>query len=69
MKTYTRIFFILTIVSLIGGLFGKTPLGEPATHQLYVSAFCAVLTLGFGIDRLNFKWLKQENHGIKRDDV
>lgn len=58
MKTYTRIFFILTVISLIGGLFGKTPMGEPATHQLYVSAFCAVLTLGFGIEYLRFKMAK-----------
>ncbi|MBO4960585.1 hypothetical protein [Butyricimonas sp.] len=47
MKTYTRLFFILTIISLTGGLFGKTPLDEPATHQLYVSGFCWFLTLLF----------------------
>jgi len=59
MKTYTRIFFILTVVSLIGGLFGKTPMGEPATHQLYVSAFCAVLTLGFGIEYLRIRKVRR----------
>lgn len=59
MKTYTRIFFILTIVSLLGGLFGKTPLGDPATHQLYVSAFCAVLTLGFGIEYLRTRKVRR----------
>lgn len=59
MKTYTRLFFLLTVVSLIGGLFGKTHTGEPATHQLYVSAFCAVLTLGFGIEYLRTRKVRR----------
>lgn len=59
MKTYTTLFFILTIVSLLGGLFGKTPLGDPATHQLYVSAFCAVLTLAFGIEYLRTRKVRR----------
>lgn len=59
MKTYTRIFFILTVVSLIGGLFGKTPMGEPATHQLYVAIFCGVLTLGFGIEYLRTRKVRR----------
>lgn len=59
MKTYTTLFFILTVLSLIGGLFGKTPLGEPATHQLYVSAFCAVLTVAFGIEYLKTRKVRR----------
>ncbi len=47
MKTHIILFSILTIASLIGGLFGTTPLGDPATHQLYVSGFCLFLTLLF----------------------
>lgn len=59
MKTYTRIFFILTLVSLTGGLFGKTPCGEPATHQLYVAIFCGVLTVVFGIEHLRTRKVKR----------
>ena len=47
MKTHITIFFTLSLVSLFGGLFGTTPLDEPATHQLYVSVFCWFLTLLF----------------------
>lgn len=47
MKTHITLFFTLSLVSLFGGLFGTTPLDEPATHQLYVSVFCWFLTLLF----------------------
>lgn len=47
MKTHIILFFTLSLVSLFGGLFGTTPNGDPATHQLYVSVVCWFLTLLF----------------------
>lgn len=59
MKTYTILFGILTVVSLIGGLFCKTPFGEPATHQLHVAMFCGVLTVAFGIEHLRTRKVRR----------
>lgn len=48
MKTLIIILGILALATLIGGLFFETPNGEPATHQLYVSAFCWIMVVLLG---------------------
>lgn len=49
------LFLILALLTGLSGLFGKTPLGEPATHHLVVSAFCFFLTLVFWREHLKVK--------------
>ena len=51
MKTYTLIFAILSIFCLFAGLFGTTPNGEPATHQLVLSILTGILALAFNHER------------------
>ena len=50
MKNFMILFGIISLVCLIGGLFGKTPDGEPATHVLLLFVFCAALTLLFYLE-------------------
>ena len=69
MKTHITIFFTLSLVSLFGGLFGTTPLGEPATHQFYVSGFCWFLTVAFIIEHFKIKLTNKGKNGIKRDNI
>ena len=58
MKTHIILFFTLSLASLLGGLFGTTPNGDPATHQLYVSGVCFFLTFLFVVERLKNKYRK-----------
>lgn len=50
MKNFMILFGIISLVCLTGGLFGKTPDGEPATHMLILSGFCAALTFLFYLE-------------------
>lgn len=60
MKTYITLFILLALASLLAGLFGTTPLGEPATHQLYLSGLCWLLALLFAGEHLK-KMKKEQN--------
>ena len=51
MKTLVAISALLALLALLGGLFGTTPNGEPATHQLFVAGFMALFTIGCEIER------------------
>lgn len=51
MKTLITISAILSVLALIGGLFGTTPNGDPATHQLFVAVFMGLFTIGCAIEQ------------------
>ena len=51
MKALEIISGILAIAALLGGLFGTTPDGSPATHQLGVAALMGLFTLGCELER------------------
>ena len=51
MKTLITISALLSILALIGGLFGTTPNGDPATHQLFVAVFMGLFTTGCIIEQ------------------
>lgn len=45
MKTLIIILGTLSILSFIGGIFGTTPNGDPATHQFFVGIFTGIITV------------------------
>ena len=51
MKAFVIISASLALLALLCGLFAETPSGEPATHQLFVAGFMAILTIGCEIER------------------
>ena len=59
MKALITVSALLSILSLIGGLFGTTPNGEPATHQLFVSIFTGLFTVGCVIEQKRLKKLRE----------
>ena len=50
MKAFMILFGTIAILCLLGGLFGKTPNGEPATHVLVLAGFCSALTFLFYLE-------------------
>ena len=50
-----RIILSFSICCLMAGLFGTTPNGEPATHQLVLSILTGILALAFNHERRKAK--------------
>lgn len=56
-----HLFLALTIAALLAGCFGKTPTGNPAHYQLFITIPCFILATAF--------WIKHRKIKKELDDM